>query len=457
MSALISRFRRSRLIRGISANVYSNAVQTVLQLLSVPILATHWGLPTYGAWLVIFTVPNYLAFADFGFAAAAANDMTVSVARGDRAAAIQTFHAVRATMLGICAALLCLCACAVYAIPEHWLTFIAGLSAAQARWVVLMLAAYGVLSVQNSVSMAAFRSIGLYASGTYLQMTIHLAENIAALIVVSLGGNIEAAAATYLCMGIAGIVLRMVILNARARWLVYFTWRVSFGEIRRLLHPALAVLALPIAQALFLQGTVAVVGLAAGAVAVPAFTAVRTMSRIGIQLTLTVNHAVLPEFTIAAAAVDHARRARLAFLTIGSSIVILVPMFIVVTAGGPLILKLWTHGAIHAPYGLILGMAVTMLVNGVWTPISNLIFALNQHAQFSYYYLIAALGSVFLSYPLVRSMGSPGAALSLVILDCVMFARVWSGAMKLKVFDPQEVFRTALVESAQIRRKLIGS
>ena len=199
MPPLLARFRNSRVIRGISANVYSNVVQTVLQLLAVPILATHWGLATYGAWLVIFTVPNYLAFADFGFAAAAGNDMTISVARGDRAAAVETFHAVRATMFGICLVLLCVCALTVYIIPDRWLALVAGLSVAQARMAVLMLAAYGVLSVQNSVSLAAFRSIGQYATGTYLQMTIHLVENIAALSVVFFGGNIEQAAATYLC------------------------------------------------------------------------------------------------------------------------------------------------------------------------------------------------------------------------------------------------------------------
>src|SRR5271170_2561156 len=101
-AAFLARLRNSRIIRGISANVYSQLVQTLLQLLSVPILATHWGLETYGAWLVIFTVPAYLAFADFGFAAAAGNDMTHSIARGDRAAAIETFQAVRTAVAGVC-------------------------------------------------------------------------------------------------------------------------------------------------------------------------------------------------------------------------------------------------------------------------------------------------------------------------------------------------------------------
>ncbi len=450
-AAFLTRLKNSRIAHGISANVYSHLVQTALQLLAVPIFATHWGLETYGAWLIIFTVPNYLAFSDFGFAAAAGNDMTISIARGDRAAAIETFHAVRAAMAGICLVLLLICVAAAYGIPDRSLAFVSGVSHDQARFTILMLAAYGVLSVQNSISLAAFRSIRKYATGTYLHNTMTFAENIGALVVVSLGGNIEAAAATYLLLGVVGIAVRMVWLRALARWLVFFSWRVSFGEIRRLLQPALAMLALPLAQALFLQGTVAVVGLAAGAATVPAFTAVRTLSRVGVQLAMIVNRAVLPEFTMAAAAVDHSRRARLAFMSIASSIVILLPIFFAVVIGGPLILKLWTHGAIHAPYALIVVMAVTMVVNGTWFPISNLILALNLHSQYSYYYLAAAAGSVLLSYPLVRWLGSPGAAVSLLALDCIMFGRVWTGAMALKVFDPREVYQAAMIEGARLR------
>jgi O-antigen/teichoic acid export membrane protein len=221
--------------------------------------------------------------------------------------------------------------------------------------------------------------------------------------------------------------------------------------VRRLLHPAVAVMALPLAQSLSLQGTVAVVGLAAGAAAVPAFTAVRTLSRIGVQLTMIVNNAVLPEFTMAAAAADGTRRTRLAFMSMASAAMILLPMFIAVVAAGPLILKFWTHGSIHAPYALIVVMAMTMVVNGTWSPISNLIFALNRHAQFSYYYLISAGASVLLTYPLVRWLGSPGAAVSLLALDSNMFIRVWSGATVLKVFDSKAVHDLARSEAARLR------
>jgi O-antigen/teichoic acid export membrane protein len=160
-----------------------------------------------------------------------------------------------------------------------------------------------------------------------------------------------------------------------------------------------------------------------------------------------VSNAVLPEFTVAVASADQARRIRLAFFSLASSVLILTPAFFLVIGAGPWVIKLWTHGAIHAPYPLIVLMAAVMVVNGTWNPISNLIFALNRHSQYSYYYLVAAATAVLASYPLVRLFGSPGAAIALLLLDCAMFIRVWMSARRLEVFDPKEL-RSAAGERA---------
>src|SRR5579862_9583979 len=134
----LARLRNSRVVRGISANVYSQLVQSALQLLSVPILATHWGLETYGAWLIMFTIPAYLAFADFGFAAAAGNDMTLSIARGDRVAAVETFQAVRTAITGVCFLALGVCAVVLYSLPDARFAFVASLTPAHARHAILL-------------------------------------------------------------------------------------------------------------------------------------------------------------------------------------------------------------------------------------------------------------------------------------------------------------------------------
>jgi O-antigen/teichoic acid export membrane protein len=437
---------------GIAANVYGQVVQVVVQIVSVPVLAACWGISAYGIWLMLFTVPSYLALSDFGFASTAANHMTASVARGDRTSAIATFQAVRITVLCIGLVVFGICTALVYGIPDRYLASIQEVTHGHSRQVILLLTGYGLLSLQNGVTMAGFRSTGFYATSTFIQANIQLAEFLAALTVVALGGGLGAAALAYFSVRLIGSVVLVISLKRKAPWLPSVARPSSLDSVRMLVSPAIATMALPAAQVLFLQGTVVVVGSAAGSSTVPAFTAVRTLSRLAIQLTSVVNHAIMPEFTVAAARLDHSRKARLAYLSIITSAIVLAPMFLVVVFGGKLIIRLWTHGTIQPTFDLILLMAIAMVINGLWHPISNLILALNRHAAFSYYYLFAAAGSVLMSYPMVGLMGPAGAGISLVLLDGIMFARVWIVAVRLNVIDSRELRIAALDGCRNIRR-----
>jgi O-antigen/teichoic acid export membrane protein len=445
-SGILNRFRRSTLSGGIAANAYAQAVQVVIQIVAVPVLAAHWGLSAYGIWLMLFTVPSYLALSDFGFASAAANHMTVSVARGDRNAAIDTFQATRVTVLCIALLIFGICTAAVYGLSDRYLASVQEVTHGHSRQVVLLLTGYGLLSLQNGVTMAGFRSTGFYGFSTFILANIQLAEFLTAVTVVALDGGIGAAALAYFSVRLIGSAALAIALKHKVPWLPAMARPSSLSSVRMLVSPAIATMALPAAQALFLQGTVLVVGWAAGSSAVPAFTAVRTLSRLAIQLTSVVNHAIMPEFTVAVARLDHSRKARLAFLSVITSAIVLVPLFLVVVPGGKLIIRLWTHGTIQPTFGLILAMAIVMVINGFWHPISILILALNRHAHFSYHYLVAAAGSVLISYPMVRLMGPVGAGISLMLLDGFMFARVWIVAVRLDVINSRDL-RMAAFES----------
>ena len=99
------RFFGSGLISNIGANGLGLSVQLLIQLGSVPILAHSWGLERYGVWLVMLAVPGYLAVADLGYQGAAANDMTASVAKGERGMARSVFQSVVLATLGVMAVL----------------------------------------------------------------------------------------------------------------------------------------------------------------------------------------------------------------------------------------------------------------------------------------------------------------------------------------------------------------
>jgi len=57
----------ARILKGVYANVYGQAVTAVIQLAGVPILLHLWGTRLYGEWLIVFANPAYLSMTDLGF------------------------------------------------------------------------------------------------------------------------------------------------------------------------------------------------------------------------------------------------------------------------------------------------------------------------------------------------------------------------------------------------------
>ena len=85
-AGIFRRLFQPGLIGNLGSNGFAQAVQIVLQLLTVPLYSRFLGIERYGVWLLLTTVPAYLAFSDFGLTAASAADMTARLARGDLAA-----------------------------------------------------------------------------------------------------------------------------------------------------------------------------------------------------------------------------------------------------------------------------------------------------------------------------------------------------------------------------------
>jgi len=75
---------KSRILKGIFASGFGQAVTILIQLTGLPIFLHFWGVEKYGEWLILSAIPAYLAMSDFGFACVAANDMTMWVAKNQR-------------------------------------------------------------------------------------------------------------------------------------------------------------------------------------------------------------------------------------------------------------------------------------------------------------------------------------------------------------------------------------
>ncbi|WP_167106215.1 lipopolysaccharide biosynthesis protein [Mycobacterium sp. DL592] len=399
---------------------YSKTVIALTQLAMVPALATAWGLPLYGQWLLLATVPTFLVAGDFGFGYAAGNRLIGEVARGDNRQARVTFQSAQAVVLCCSTALLALVMLICFLLPDRLLAVSGGMDGGGARSVLIVLCVYGVVAMQSGLFMAAMRAHGGFALSSSLDSTVQLVEGLAVIGVAISGGTPLEAALAYLIARALGVVGHIGLALRRASWL-----RLGFGEASRtrmseLLRPALAAMMLPLGQAGYIQGTALAVGAAAGAATVPIFTSLRTLSRVGLQFSLSVTLPILPEFTAEHARGNQAWLARVTgALTTFNALVGAAAALTLILLGNPL-LEWWTRGAIAAPQAMIALTAVSLVAATVWNPLAYLLLAVNRHELFTYGFLAGAVAALALTFVLVRHLGVTGAAGAGLLFDLAM-------------------------------------
>lgn len=396
------------------------AVGIALQLALVPILAAHWGLERYGVWGMLIALPGILLLSDLGFATAATVRMTMQIARGEREAARTTMHSASQVVMVACAFILLVGFSAATLLPDSAFRAVTALQAQEVRAAILWLTVYAILINGSGLLLAVFRSNERFAMGSLFSTVTLLLENGSLVVVVSQGHGLALGAAA-LAFGRAGGLLLAWLAAARLRTGVLpGFWNADTVVRQNLLGPALAAMAIPLGTTLIVQGQVVALGLAAGAAAVPAFVASRTLSRLGLQLGQALAHPLMPEFTAAAAHGNHAVSVRYFAVLLASSLIISAAFAALLALGGTAIVAVWSGGHIIVPHQLMLIMALAALIGGVWNPLSNLILAVNQQDKFAPALVILASIGFGVTLALAPFVGSAGAALTTVAIDLAM-------------------------------------
>ncbi|MFM5924093.1 MAG: lipopolysaccharide biosynthesis protein [Novosphingobium sp.] len=449
---------RRRVAIGVGANALDRVALAMVQLVMVPVLASHWGLARYGGWAMLITVPGLFALGDLGFASAATVRMTMEIARGERDAARTTIRSATQVVVAACAIILAAVAALALLLPDRFILEVPQTSLLDMRWAIAVLAAYACLIMFSALLHGVFRSNSHFALGTVLSTLTTLLENGLLILAVVRGEGILAGAMALFGGRLVGF-LAMFGAAAALRTGVLPALRGGNAQVRRqLLGPALAAMSIPLATALLLQGTVAALGFVAGAAAVPAFVAARTLSRIGLQGSQMLTTALMPEFGAATAKGDSRGVHRMFVAVLGTASGIAVPFALVLALAGPWIVRLWSNQQIDPPAGLMLAIAVSALCGGIWNPLSNLMLAVNRQSAFAIAYAIFAALGVVLTLALGSDLGSTAPGLALAAVDLAMLGVV--GRFAARHWGAYGSWETTLRELAEdIRsdfRRLLG-
>src|ERR1043165_45126 len=159
---------RKRIATGFSANVAGQGINVLQQILMVPLYTSIWGLPLYGEWILLSTIPVYLAMCDLGLCRAMATKLALLSGAGRRAESNQLINTSFAAVIPICV-ILALSAPFVCAwVPFYKLLNLRHLTEYEAKWTLTFLIWGVAAQVIHKAFSVLFNCEGRYARGSVL-------------------------------------------------------------------------------------------------------------------------------------------------------------------------------------------------------------------------------------------------------------------------------------------------
>lgn len=426
-----------RVLNGVGANAYGQLVTVIVQIVGVPILLSAWGAQAYGEWLMLFAIPGYLSMTDLGFSQSAGNDMVARVVRGDREGALAVFRALSVFVYATAGIGLFLSGLLFWILPLHQWLHLEALDSESASLVLLFLSAEVFAALPNGVHQAGFRANGDYPFNVAITATTRLLQFASVWSIAIAGSGPVAAAAAFFGVRAIGTAVSAVLLTRRHSWIRFRVGCTRRIGLRRLLRPALANVAIPLAQALNIQGMILVVGSVLGPLAVVVFSTSRTLSRFSLQLVLTVSHAAEPELAAAYGARDqalmqslflHAQRTGLWLALIAAGGLALF---------GGLILDIWTHGKVAMHPMLFAFLLLSAVVGALWYGALTTLKATNRHLRATIVLVVSAGAAVSMAAAFLTLSGNLATAgLALLPMDALMMFYAFRAAARLLHIRP---------------------
>lgn len=404
----------TRLLQGTGANALAKFYIILMQLFSIPIFVTQWGVEGYGIWLMMTSMPTYLALSDFGFAQAATADMATQLGRGRKQDVVTVFQSLLSFVLVVAVSILVL---------TSFFTFIGFLILDTGSWlyenlsILWLLIIFSIVSQIGRVFRAAFRSNGFYTFGTLLFETLCFMEWIVLIGSVFLGNNYFGCALIMLVGRTVNVLIMCFLLPKKVPYLKVSFENARWARLKCLWKPALSAMIIPFSTALNIQGIVLIIGSVLSPTMVATYSSVRTISRLSVQLVGLLGQASMPEISRVQGLRDKRMLSRIVRWNVMVLTAVLPVGFILFFLFGKEFVFWWTDGKVIPENLFVLAMAIGMVFQGGWMLGTQVLLAQNKHIRLSLFSLLSSGVSAFLAVPIAMNFGITGLAFLLATAD----------------------------------------
>lgn len=402
----------SRLKLSIIAGVYGQVITTIIALGSLPLFLNVWTVEQYGIWIVLSTLPAYIASLDIGVASVLSNQIFLKKGTNRNNYSSKLFSTALVFVLILLLLTMCLLVIFIPFLPENYTVY---------NKTILLLACWGGLSLFNPFIDLFFRLKGDFYTGIFVLNTQRLFEWLFSLVALVLTENPLAVAWTLLVTKLIIYLVSFSILYCKNDHFQFGKQFICFGVVKKYLDKSVRFSLFPISNAITIQGLTYVVFTFLGAEVVVIYNVYRTLTRTLTQGLTIMNKAYWPEFTEAFSNRKFQKLNQLIKSCRQINVILGVSLFIIMMISGETIIFYWTTNKIPFEYGFYGSMMLVVLITSFWQPNWVLLMALNKHSGFAIAFFRNSIITILLSVALISFLGKFAIPLSLVIYELLMY------------------------------------
>jgi len=411
---------KRRIIQGIGANGFGQAVTLLIQLASVPILVRAWGVELYGEWITLSAIPAYLVLSDIGLTSIAGNSLALFAEEGNEQQ-MQTIYQSTWAMVSILSLVVLVPVVVIvwFAEPGKALG-LNQITGSTLNLTLLLLFFHVTMSMQTGILQLPFRAQKRNPLSVAAANLIRLLEWIIATLAVLSGGKVVEVALSFLLVRLLGNFSLWVILNTSGSPLRIGIRYANLQTVQKLLRPSLASMCFPLGLSFTMQGIILLIGSIVGPGAVALFSIYRTFTRVPIQLATAINQAVWPELSYAFGARDILKAKRLVKKMLQFGAILSVLTVLTVYFLGEHVIDMWVSKTLDHNSQLLVALTCTALIHILWQPYWVAQIAINRHTRFALAFLLISALSLVSGWCFLEWFDLSGAGYSILLSECLM-------------------------------------
>jgi len=409
----------ARLMRSMSAQMSTQALRIVQQILLVPFFLRAWGVDLYNDWLLINAAVALLTIFDGGMQPYFSGLLQETKVLGNLGAYLRAVRIANFNYVAVIA--LALTAILTTSLWVEWLPLVGvdHMPFGQAYRTLALLAANTLIAMPFGVFNSIYRANGEYDRGVMMGVGNLAGQIVVPLVLLLLGQPSTILAAGMVCATLVSWIVIAVDQRARYGPLPWGLAMPTRAELRITVAKCLYFASQPISTWMTIQGPLLILGHLSGPAETVAFNTARTLIGVSRQITIQMSYPFGFELSVLLIREELAslRRLLIDSVTIVAIVGGLLAGVIIVAAQPVLIL--WLRGRVEIPQLLILTMALPIAISASSQVYQAMLSFGNRPKPIAQGVGIFAVVGFCAALALVPSLGAEGVAIGLAIGEIV--------------------------------------